>query len=660
VTVHEGVPATLSDTDEDEIHVVLVDDNEQWTAFMAHDLERASPRLRVTTALSANEAVQELRSAGTVECVVSDYRMPEVDGLQLLERVREERPGLPFVLITGKGSEDVAGRAINAGVSDYIVKDPGSDQTSLFAARIQRSVSEYRLRRAIEESEKRYRTVTEQIAEGIAIVRDGDVVFHNDRLEEVTGYRGEHLETEGFLGRVHPEDRAGMRRHCEGLAVGESTGERPSVRFRRPDGETRFWVYSGQGIRYGGDSATLLSVRDVTDRRRRRRRLEWERDVNRVVHEVLVESRTREILETRLCEVLTEFGYALAWVGLPDGGRLEPRASAGATGFLDDTDRSMTGEHEGRPCLWATRSRTAQFVEDVEELFPTEWRECALEHGLRAGGALPLVHNGVFYGVLVVYRDDPGVDDVERELLEGLVDTLAFGIHTLETSQALASESLVEVTAQVAGRSFYLNEVTARPRFRETGGTVTVRGTLPQESDRVVQYVSVDGCAVDVFREVVGDHPSVEAVRTVSEDRGRVQVTLSGQTPGSRVASLGARVVETTVEMGRTTVRFELPASQDVRAAVEHLGESSGTTTALSVVEADRDGGAANSLVDPEGADLTDKQRNALRVAYHDGYFEQPRSSSATEVAETLGVSHSTFLQHLRVAQRKVFGERFG
>jgi predicted DNA binding protein len=137
-------------------------------------------------------------------------------------------------------------------------------------------------------------------------------------------------------------------------------------------------------------------------------------------------------------------------------------------------------------------------------------------------------------------------------------------------------------------------------------------------------------------------------------------VTLSGQTPGSRVASLGARVVETTVEMGRTTVRFELPASQDVRAAVEHLGESSGTTTALSVVEADRDGGAANSLVDPEGADLTDKQRNALRVAYHDGYFEQPRSSSATEVAETLGVSHSTFLQHLRVAQRKVFGERFG
>jgi PAS domain S-box-containing protein len=658
VTTSEVVPEPLSDGEDGGIDVLLVDDNEQWAEFIARDLERESARLRVRTALSANGAIQQLTAEDGVECVVSDYRMPEIDGLQLLERIRDERPDLPFILVTGQGSEDVAKRAISAGVTDYIVKDPGRDQTPLFAARIERAVSEYRLRRAIEERERRYRTVTEQISEGIAIVRDGEMVFHNDRLLELADHRGEQIGMAEFLESVHPEERARVRRDCERLEVGESADDRPVVRFPRSDGETRFCVYSGRGIVYEGSPSTLLSIRDVTERRRRQRRLEWERDVNQVVQEVLVESRTREVLERRLCQVLTGHGYALAWVGLPDGDRLRPRASAGATSFLEGVELSLSGNHDGKPGVWAARSREAQFVECIEDLFPTEWRERALDHGLKSGGALPLVHNGVFYGVLVVYRDDrDGFDSVERELLEGLVDTLAFAVHNLEASRALASGSLVEVTVQVTGPSFYLNEVTERPQLRASGTTVTVDGTVPQE-DSVVQYVTVDSGAVEIFEEVASDHPSVESVRIVSEDRGRVQVTVTEQTPASRLVSLGARVRKTTVDVGRATVRYELPATQDVRAAVDHLDGVYETVTVLSVVEADDD--SSDPLVAVDGADLTDKQRDALRVAYHNGYFEQPRLSSATEVADALGISHSTFLQHLRVAQRKVFGERFG
>jgi len=60
-----------------------------------------------------------------------------------------------------------------------------------------------------------------------------------------------------------------------------------------------------------------------------------------------------------------------------------------------------------------------------------------------------------------------------------------------------------------------------------------------------------------------------------------------------------------------------------------------------------------------ERADLTDKQRTALQAAYDNGYFAQPRRSTATEIAASLGVGHSTFLQHLHRAQEKVFESCF-
>jgi hypothetical protein len=56
---------------------------------------------------------------------------------------------------------------------------------------------------------------------------------------------------------------------------------------------------------------------------------------------------------------------------------------------------------------------------------------------------------------------------------------------------------------------------------------------------------------------------------------------------------------------------------------------------------------------------LTDRQLQALRTAYEAGYFERPRRTNATEVAEQLGISRSTFAEHLAAAQRKLFEDVF-
>jgi DNA-binding NarL/FixJ family response regulator len=66
--------------------------------------------------------------------------MSGMDGIELLRTIREERPNLPFVLFTGKGSEEIASEAISAGVTDYLQKRGGTEQFALLANRVANAV----------------------------------------------------------------------------------------------------------------------------------------------------------------------------------------------------------------------------------------------------------------------------------------------------------------------------------------------------------------------------------------------------------------------------------------------------------------------------------------------------------------------------------------
>lgn len=128
------------------ISVLHVDDEPAVGELTATFLERVDDSLDVQTVESGRAALEVLDSE-RVDCVVSDYDMPEMDGLRLLEAVRETNPDLPFVLFTGKGSEEIASEAITAGVTDYLQKGSGRDQYELLANRVANAVSQYRAER---------------------------------------------------------------------------------------------------------------------------------------------------------------------------------------------------------------------------------------------------------------------------------------------------------------------------------------------------------------------------------------------------------------------------------------------------------------------------------------------------------------------------------
>jgi two-component system, NtrC family, sensor kinase len=107
-------------TTENPIHVLHVDDEAGFLRVIREYLELKGP-FQVDAALSVDEALEKMKK-NPYDAVVSDYRMPIKDGLQFLKQLREEGNTIPFIILTGKGMEEVAAQALNLGADHYINK----------------------------------------------------------------------------------------------------------------------------------------------------------------------------------------------------------------------------------------------------------------------------------------------------------------------------------------------------------------------------------------------------------------------------------------------------------------------------------------------------------------------------------------------------------
>lgn len=168
------------------IQVLHVDDDPAFLDLTATYLEQESDRLRVETKDSCDDALEYL-TGDTIDCIVSDYDMPAKDGIELLRLVRRNHPHMPFILFTGKGSEEVASEAISAGVTDYLQKG-GPERYELLANRIERAVSEARLREHRRNIGQDPLDLLEQLGDPLYAV-DADCVFTyvNEAAKELFG-----------------------------------------------------------------------------------------------------------------------------------------------------------------------------------------------------------------------------------------------------------------------------------------------------------------------------------------------------------------------------------------------------------------------------------------------------------------------------------------
>jgi PAS domain S-box-containing protein len=177
------------------IQVLHVDDDLDLTNLVGNYLERKDTQIELQTAASIDEGLS-IVSEGNIDCIISDYDMSNKTGVEFLRSVRKQDKNLPFILFTGKGSEEVASEAISMGVTDYIQKKTATSQYALLANRIRNAVESV----WAQNERDRHLEAIETAREGISILdEDGYFVYVNQAYADLYGYQpneilGEHWE----------------------------------------------------------------------------------------------------------------------------------------------------------------------------------------------------------------------------------------------------------------------------------------------------------------------------------------------------------------------------------------------------------------------------------------------------------------------------------
>jgi CheY-like chemotaxis protein len=173
------------------LSVLSVDDESAFLEITRHFLERTG-EFTVDTALSAMEAIEKLKT-GRYDVVVSDYQMPGMNGLDLLHHIRAEYPGLPFILFTGKGSEDVAAEALNAGAEFYVLK--GEEPESRFTELSNKILKSCRRRESGMVPDRWYQAVFSSADDAMLVLEldSGAILDANPAALSLYGYTLEEL-----------------------------------------------------------------------------------------------------------------------------------------------------------------------------------------------------------------------------------------------------------------------------------------------------------------------------------------------------------------------------------------------------------------------------------------------------------------------------------
>lgn len=177
------------------LRILQVDDEIDFQTTTKRMLQSFDPFLHIESTTSPMEALERLKSE-IFDCVVSDYQMPSMDGVELAKRIRESS-NIPFILYTGKGSEEIAERAFGAGIDDYIRKEMEPAHYQVLVRRIRAAVEKHNAESDLMD----FKLGIDRSDEAIFVTDiEGVIKYVNPAFEKIYGYNS--LEAVGKTPRI--------------------------------------------------------------------------------------------------------------------------------------------------------------------------------------------------------------------------------------------------------------------------------------------------------------------------------------------------------------------------------------------------------------------------------------------------------------------------
>ena len=656
--------------------VLVVDPTPDVQTIAGDDVDRVTLLCEPTA-----EAGMAHVDAGRVDCVVSECESIGVEAIDFLALVRDVTPELPVVFYTERDSALTRAKLLDAGATEYYVKTTDPDSRAEIGASIRGCALAYHHQYSTKPRLTDYERFGELTGNTFAAhdLRTGRNVQLGNLRELGYDTDGESWEIEEIFQLLHPSDveRVGTK-HAAVLGLqpdvfDELTDEfgqfSEEIRLRRADGSYAPFIMRGVVLLEDGVPSLMFNtVVSITDGVKR----QWRESSA----ELLFSTGSVRAAATRACRTLCESNdCAGAWVVstmTPDvTSDLEVLAVEGACPLAPDEGDSLvrdpatdhlvetiTAPAGARVAAAAAddheeRSHESTDHETRDQLLHTE--TVSTETGTVHLTSVTITHAAVTYGTVTVAQETPPTD-LFLEGLRSIAASLAYryGIETQEN--ALTSDVVTRVSLSLTG-DHALAALSSAPEL--DGATLDVT-PIDEGSASSSRYLVAASDPSVTRADLERRANALDAVVDVEpvESKGPVSmVTIAVASPTLvRDVRRHAGMVQSVEAVGGTvTLVVDLPRHTPVGTFVEQIRDAHPGVRLAAKEQVDTD----DRL--PLAVDsLTEKQHRALEVATRAGFFDRPQVATADEVGDLLGVSRTTALRHIRIAERKLLSVVFG
>lgn len=431
--------------------VLYIDDEEALLDVGKAFLELSGDMIVDTT--TSVKGAWALMAEKRYDAIISDYQMPEMNGIEFLKMLRSQGNGIPFVLFTGKGREEVVIEALNSGADFYMQK--GGNPTAQFKElehKVKEAVRRIRAESALKMNEARLSK-----AQAIGQIGSWEYTWNGD-----SGHLWGSEESWRIFGMPRPKDgttdwsiiteRIVEKEYAvQALQDLIKNGSAYDMEYQvlPADGSPRRFVRSSAELLRDPDGrpAKIVGViQDITVRRlaeERLNRLNKELMAIKECNKAMIRARTEQELVNDICRIVCEVaGYKMAWIGMAEHDEQRSVRPVAWSGDIDDYVKglkvSWSDGDRGRGAMGTAirtrRSVTMRSLDTNPLMLP--WREELRKLGLRSMVAIPIIDSSLAFGAIGIYMEDPeGFTPEEVELLEEMTADLAFGILGLRAKE---------------------------------------------------------------------------------------------------------------------------------------------------------------------------------------------------------------------------------
>ncbi len=400
------------------------------------------------------------------DLILSDFTLPEFDGLSALEIARAVAPHVPFIFLSGTIGEERAIEALQRGAVDYVLKT----NLARLAPAVRRALTDAAARQSRRALERQLHDIVATSQDWIW-EQDSErrFTFCSDSVKNILGYAPESMLGESSARFVHVEDVDALERATSALRSADSSATHLTARWRHHDGSYRLLernvlaLFDGQGAITGFRG----TERDITERQQQDAHIQRLTRILRMlsgINSSVLRIRQRRELLDEACRLATVTGgYVTAVVSLIVPGTRTAKPAAWS-GSVDDRDlerqvymfaeESEAGANVVGRVLQSSAPVILNNLASAE--VPLEAQAALLEADFRCAVGIPLLVDKTAVGALVLTSHDAhAVSDEEVQLLREVCANLSFALQYLHKENEVRLLSFFDPLTGLAKRALY-------------------------------------------------------------------------------------------------------------------------------------------------------------------------------------------------------------